>query len=188
MNTPIHTPNAPAAIGPYSQAVQTGNMLFVSGQIPIDPATGAFAGEDIATQTRQSLTNISNILAAAGYSMNDVVKTTVLLADIADFAVVLYDSQGGEGFAKTNAVRKNTAVEFFQLVDNGQGGIFLEVIEHVPDFAVLKAGCLIGENILGNVLQEFVEDIIQGDKVDEVWRIFVVGSGNAVNNFCCNIL
>ena len=88
MNTPIHTPNAPAAIGPYSQAVQAGNMLFVSGQIPIDPATGVFAGEDIATQTRQSLTNVSNILAAAGYTLNDVVKTTVLLADIADFATM----------------------------------------------------------------------------------------------------
>ena len=88
MNTPIHTPNAPAAIGPYSQAVQAGSMLFVSGQIPIDPATGAFAGEDIVTQTRQSLTNIRNILAAAGYTMNDVVKTTVLLADIADFAAM----------------------------------------------------------------------------------------------------
>lgn len=88
MNTPIHTPNAPAAIGPYSQAVQAGNMLFVSGQIPIDPATGAFAGEDIVTQTRQSLTNIQNILGAAGYTMNDVVKTTVLLADIADFGAM----------------------------------------------------------------------------------------------------
>ena len=88
MNTPIHTPNAPAAIGPYSQAIQTGNMLFVSGQIPIDPATGVFAGEDIANQTRQSLTNVSNILAAAGYSLNDVVMTTVLLADIADFATM----------------------------------------------------------------------------------------------------
>lgn len=85
MNTPIHTPNAPAAIGPYSQAVQAGNMLFVSGQIPIDPATGAFAGDDIVTQTRQSLTNVKNILEAAGYTLNDVVKTTVLLADIADF-------------------------------------------------------------------------------------------------------
>ena len=88
MNTPIYTPNAPAAIGPYSQAVQAGNMLFVSGQIPIDPATGNFAGEDITTQTRQSLTNVKNILEAAGYSLNDVVKTTVLLADIADFAAM----------------------------------------------------------------------------------------------------
>ena len=88
MNTPIHTPNAPAAIGPYSQAVQAGNMLFVSGQIPIHPATGAFAGTDITTQTNQSLTNVKNILAAAGYTLNDVVKTTVLLADIADFAAM----------------------------------------------------------------------------------------------------
>ncbi|MBQ2928408.1 MAG: RidA family protein [Oscillospiraceae bacterium] len=88
MNQIIHTPNAPAAIGPYSQAVKTGNMLFVSGQIPIDPATGAFAGDDIATQTRQSLTNVKNILAAAGYALTDVVKTTVLLADIADFAAM----------------------------------------------------------------------------------------------------
>lgn len=88
MNTPIHTPNAPAAIGPYSQAVQAGNLLFVSGQIPVDPATGAFAGEDIVTQTRQSLTNVKNILEAAGYTTADVVKTTVLLAEIADFAAM----------------------------------------------------------------------------------------------------
>ena len=88
MNTPIHTPNAPAALRPYSQAVQAGNMLFVSGQIPIDPATGAFAGDDIVTQTRQSLTNVKNILEAAGYTLNDVVKTTVLLADIADFGAM----------------------------------------------------------------------------------------------------
>ena len=86
MNTPIHTPNAPAAIGPYSQAVKTGNLLFVSGQLPIDPATGVFAGEDIASQTRQSLKNVQAILEAAGYSCADVVKATVLLAEIADFA------------------------------------------------------------------------------------------------------
>lgn len=88
MNQPIHTPNAPAAIGPYSQAVKTGNLVFVSGQLPIDPATGAFAGDDIASQTRQSLTNVKAILEAAGYSCADVVKTTVLLADIADFAAM----------------------------------------------------------------------------------------------------
>ena len=86
--TVISTPNAPAAIGPYSQAVKTGNLVFVSGQIPIDPATGIFAGDDIATQTRQTLTNVKAILEAAGYAMSDVVKTTVLLADIADFAAM----------------------------------------------------------------------------------------------------
>lgn len=86
MATPIQTPNAPAAIGPYSQAIRTGKLLFVSGQLPIDPVTGSFAGEDIASQTRQALTNVKNILEAAGYSCADVVKTTVLLADIDDFA------------------------------------------------------------------------------------------------------
>ena len=88
MNTAISTPNAPAAIGPYSQGIQAGSTIFVSGQLPIDPATGAFAGEDIASQTRQSLTNIKNILAAAGASMNDVVKTTVMLKNIGDFAAM----------------------------------------------------------------------------------------------------
>ncbi len=88
MNKAIHTEHAPAAIGPYSQAIKAGNTIYVSGQIPIDPAKGAFAGEDIETQTRQSLTNISNILKEAGASMSDVVKTTVLLADIADFTAM----------------------------------------------------------------------------------------------------
>ena len=88
MNNAISTPNAPAAIGPYSQGIQAGSTLFVSGQLPIDPATGAFAGEGIASQTRQSLTNIKNILAAAGASMNDVVKTTVMLKNIGDFAAM----------------------------------------------------------------------------------------------------
>ena len=88
MNNAISTPNAPAAIGPYSQGIQAGSTIFVSGQLPIDPATGAFAGEDIASQTRQSLTNIKNILAAAGASMNDVVKTTVMLKNIGDFVAM----------------------------------------------------------------------------------------------------
>ena len=88
MNNAISTPNAPAAIGPYSQGIQAGSTIFVSGQLPIDPATGDFAGEDIASQTRQSLTNIKNILAAAGASMNDVVKTTVMLKNIGDFAAM----------------------------------------------------------------------------------------------------
>ncbi|MDE6260305.1 MAG: RidA family protein [Oscillospiraceae bacterium] len=88
MNKAIHTDNAPAAIGPYSQAIQAGKTVYVSGQIPIDPATGAFAGEDIVTQTRQSLTNIKNILAAEGLDMSNVVKTTVMLKDIADFGAM----------------------------------------------------------------------------------------------------
>ena len=88
MNQALHTNNAPAAIGPYSQAIKAGNTIYVSGQIPIDPKTGEFAGTDIQTQTRQSLTNIKNILQSAGADMKDVVKTTVLLADIADFTAM----------------------------------------------------------------------------------------------------
>ena len=87
-NIAIHTDHAPAAIGPYSQAIQAGNTIYVSGQLPIDPATGAFAGEDITAQTRQSLNNIKAILAEAGADMSNVVKTTVLLANIADFAAM----------------------------------------------------------------------------------------------------
>lgn len=87
-NSAIHTDLAPAAIGPYSQAILAGNTVYVSGQLPIDPATGAFAGEDIAAQTRQSLTSLKNILSAAGADLPDVVKTTVYLANIADFAAM----------------------------------------------------------------------------------------------------
>ena len=86
--TAVHTANAPAAIGPYSQAVCAGGFVYVSGQIPLDPATGEFAGPDIRTQTRQSLKNIAAILAAAGRGMDRVVKTTVLLKDIGDFAAM----------------------------------------------------------------------------------------------------
>ena len=86
--TAVHTANAPAAIGPYSQAVCAGGFVYVSGQIPLDPATGEFAGPDIRTQTRQSLNDIAAILAAAGSGMDRVVKTTVLLKDIGDFAAM----------------------------------------------------------------------------------------------------
>ena len=88
MNKAISTPNAPAAIGPYSQGIAAGNTAYISGQLPIDPATGEFAGADIASQTRQSLTNMKAILEAAGMSMQNVVKTTVLLADIGEFAAM----------------------------------------------------------------------------------------------------
>ena len=99
----IHTQLAPAAIGPYSQAILAGKTIYVSGQIPIDPATGAFAGEDIASQTRQSLTNIRNILQEAGADMSNVVKTTVLLADIDDFAAM--NEVYGEFFAQPYPAR-----------------------------------------------------------------------------------
>ena len=83
----ISTDKAPAAIGPYSQALDTGNMLFISGQIPIDPATGVMA-DTVEEQAKQVLTNIKNILAEAGLTMNAVVKTSVFLSDLGDFAAV----------------------------------------------------------------------------------------------------
>ena len=87
MKTVISTPNAPGAIGPYSQAVKVGSLLFLSGQLGIDPATGAITG-DVAAQTKQALTNAKAILEAAGSTMDKVVKTTVFLSDIGNFAAM----------------------------------------------------------------------------------------------------
>jgi 2-iminobutanoate/2-iminopropanoate deaminase len=88
MNRKIDTPKAPAAIGPYSQAIEAGNTVYVSGQLPINPATGKFESDDIRQLTRQALTNIRNILAEAGLTMANVVKTTVMMADMNDFAAM----------------------------------------------------------------------------------------------------
>ncbi len=82
----ISTEDAPGAIGPYSQAVKVGNMVFCSGQIPIDPKTGQFVSENVADQTRQVLINLKAVLKAAGTDLNNVVKTTVFLTDMNDFA------------------------------------------------------------------------------------------------------
>jgi len=84
----IATTNAPAAIGPYSQAIDCGSLLITSGQIPIDPATGNLVEGDITVQTRQSLTNVKAILEAAGLTMDNVAKTTVFLAQMSDFAAM----------------------------------------------------------------------------------------------------
>ncbi len=85
MNEKIFTENAPAAIGPYSQAIKTGNMLFCSGMIPVDPKTGDLVENDITTQSKQIMKNIEALLSTAGYSVEDVVKTTCFLSDIANF-------------------------------------------------------------------------------------------------------
>lgn len=82
----ISTDNAPGAIGPYSQAIKARNFVFVSGQIPIDPKTGEFVSQDVVEQTEQVLKNLSAVLEAAGSSLNNVVKTTVFIADMNDFA------------------------------------------------------------------------------------------------------
>ncbi|GAA3669185.1 RidA family protein [Arthrobacter ginkgonis] len=95
----ITSPTAPAAIGPYSQAVAAGNLVFVSGQLPIDPATGAFVPGGAAEQAERSIANIKTVLEAAGLGLTDVVKTTVLLADLADFEAVnaVYARHFGSG-------------------------------------------------------------------------------------------
>ncbi len=82
----ISTTNAPAAIGPYSQAIDCGDILFASGQLGVVPATGAFAGDDVTAQAKQACENVGAVLAAAGLTFDNVVKTTCFLADIADFA------------------------------------------------------------------------------------------------------
>jgi 2-iminobutanoate/2-iminopropanoate deaminase len=86
MSRYVTTPNAPAPIGPYSQAIENNGMLFVSGQVPIDPATGKIVEGGIKEQTAQVMKNIGAILKAAGYEYNDVVKSTCLLSDMANFA------------------------------------------------------------------------------------------------------
>ncbi len=83
--TAVSTPHAPQAIGPYSQAVKVGGMVYCSGQISLDPVSGAFVGEDVRAQTEQVLKNLSAVLEAAGSSLSRVVKTTVFLADMEDF-------------------------------------------------------------------------------------------------------
>jgi 2-iminobutanoate/2-iminopropanoate deaminase len=88
MRQAVSSDSAPKAIGPYSQAIRAGSLLFVSGQIPLDPATGAMIDGDIAAQTRRVFANLQAILEAAGASFDDVVRTTVYLADMNDFATV----------------------------------------------------------------------------------------------------
>ena len=104
MKQVISTPKAPAAIGPYSQAIRVGNLIYTSGQIPINPATGQFVEGGIKEQTRQSLTNVE-----AGTSMANVIKTTVFMADMADFA----DMNGiyAEFFAEPFPARSAVAVK-----------------------------------------------------------------------------
>lgn len=86
--TVISTKNAPAAIGPYSQGIDANGTVYVSGQLPVDPETGEFAGEDISSQAEQSLRNVQAVLAEAGLTLAHVVKATVFLQDMGDFAAM----------------------------------------------------------------------------------------------------
>lgn len=118
MRQAVATDKAPKAIGPYSQGIRAGNLLFVSGQVPIDPATGALIEGDIATQTHRVMRNLAAILEAAGASMDHVVRCTVYLADMNDFAAMnevygSYFSQPAPARATIQAVRlpKDARVE-----------------------------------------------------------------------------
>lgn len=106
----INTKNAPAAIGPYSQAIEVNGFVYTSGQLPIDPATGEFAGNDIKSQAEQSLKNVKAILEEAGLTMKNVVKTTVFLADMADFAAMneVYSTYFSEPYPARSAVAVKT--------------------------------------------------------------------------------
>ena len=108
MRKPVSTPNAPAAIGPYSQAIVCGNMVYTSGQIPLDPATGAVVGDDIRAQAEQVMKNLTAVLTAAGSSPEKAVKTTCFLADMADFAV--FNEVYAASFS-TNPARSCVAVK-----------------------------------------------------------------------------
>lgn len=106
--TPIQTTAAPQAIGPYSQAIRAGAMVFTSGQIPLDPATGQLVGGDIAAQARRVMDNLAAVLEASGATFDDVVKATIYLVDMNDFAAV--NAVYGERFAKAPPARSTVAV------------------------------------------------------------------------------
>lgn len=106
----LHSEKAPKALGPYSQAICAGGFVFASGQVPIDPATGKFAEGGIKEQTKQSLTNVTNVLAEAGIDLSHVVKTTVFLSDMANFAAMneVYSTFFSEPFPARSAVAVKT--------------------------------------------------------------------------------
>jgi 2-iminobutanoate/2-iminopropanoate deaminase len=108
-NKIINTPNAPEPIGPYSQAVKAGNLLFISGQIPINPATGKIEAGDIIAETHQAMHNLRAILSAAGITFDDVVKTTILLSDMGMFADV--NTVYGKYFTGNFPARETYAVK-----------------------------------------------------------------------------
>ena len=106
--TAIHSDRAPAAIGPYSQATRAGNLVFFSGQIPLDPATGELVGGDIAAQTRRAFDNLKAVCEAAGGTMDDIVRVGLYLTDLAEFAAV--NAVMGEYFAQPYPARSTIEV------------------------------------------------------------------------------
>jgi 2-iminobutanoate/2-iminopropanoate deaminase len=122
MRKVIATEQAPAAVGPYSQAIQAGELIFTAGQLGLDPATGAFAGKDVASQTRQAMENIAAILTAAGTTLDQIVKTTIFVADMGDFQTV--NAVYAEFFASDPPARSTVEVSALPL----GGRVEIEVI------------------------------------------------------------
>ena len=123
----ISTSEAPGAIGPYSQAVRSGNFLFCSGQIPLDPKSGQIVSGDIAAQTRRVLDNIAAVLRAEGLSFNNVVKTTIFLTDLGDFQAVneIYGSYfkqdpPARSTVQVSALPKGAKIEIDAIADTGE--------------------------------------------------------------------
>lgn len=124
----IHTDRAPAAIGPYSQAVEAAGTVYTAGQVGLDPTTGEFVGPDVADQTRQAMANLRAVLEAAGLGFGDVVKTTIFVADLEDFATVneVYGEHFDEPYPARSTVQagrlpKDARVEI-EMVAHRSGG------------------------------------------------------------------
>jgi 2-iminobutanoate/2-iminopropanoate deaminase len=125
----ISTSDAPAAIGPYSQAIRSGDLVFCSGQIPLDPSNGQMASEDISSQTRRVLDNISGLLKAEGLSLGNVVKTTIFLTDLGNFQTVneIYGSYfksepPARSTVEVSALPKGAKIEIEVIALAGRGG------------------------------------------------------------------
>lgn len=126
MKTMITTPNAPAAVGPYSQGVKANDLIFTAGQLGLDPQTGKFAGEDVAAQARQAMQNLQAILEAAGSGLEHIIKTTIFLQDMGDFQTV--NAIYGECFTAAPPARSTVQVAGLPL-----GGLVeIEAIALVP--------------------------------------------------------
>ena len=102
--------------------------------------------------------------------------------------VVFNNGKGGKGFTKTDAIRKDTAVVFFEFIDDGKGSVLLEIVEHPPNLTFLEAGRFVGQNIFGHIFQKLIEDVIERHEVDEIGRVLVVCGGDTVNYLIGNDL